>query len=160
MLLNTQSPLNAVPPLYKPHKDSLKCKWWLRPHFTFWSAGYFISLCKVEEFQQKTLRVLAWHYSLDQWSGHSAETLGCCFKSLLRKKLFWSLTSWDSTTTTQFLGKRDATLCDKGLIGNQSGLMEEPATHMWAPPCGLVRHLPSWDGEALTPPSSLGSPAG
>lgn len=132
----------------------MKCKLGHRSCFTSWYAEYFIILCKMEEFQQKTLTVPGWNYSPDWWSGHSAETQGCCFNSSLRKQLLLSLTSWDSTTTTQFLGKRDAILCAKGLIRNQSGLMEEPTYTLVSSLLQVrVRHLRTWDGEALTPSS-------
>lgn len=89
---------------------------------------------KWKSFNRKHWQSWLKNYSPDGWSGHSAAMQGCGFKSRLRNKLLWSLTSWDSTTTTWFLGKRDTSLSDKGLTGNPTGLMEKP---MWAPPCGL-----------------------
>lgn len=134
--------------LHKTHKYSLKCKLGLRSCFIFWSEDILLTYAKWNSFNRKHweshLKIIPQTGGQGTWMRHRN-----CFKPWVRKKLLWSLTSCDITTTTWFLGKKDTTLCVKGLT--------ESKVSFWKSPHGLVRHLSLWDSDILTPSNSLGS---
>lgn len=122
MLLNTQSLPNAVW-IYIKHINIRWCANWDLDFVSFSCLQIFYEaiqsgIVSTENTESPTLKF------------HGGQGTGMrhrnCFKSWLRKKLLWSLTSWDITTTTWFLGKRDTTLYDKRLMERKLSFWRSP----------------------------------